>query len=161
LNKKLNLHTLVASFFGIGFLPKMPGTWGSVAAYGAYLLLPASLFSPGLRLLGLAVLLVLCLIAVYFSSVAEKTLGHDNGSIVIDEVCGFFVVVLWFPRSWLIGLYALVLFRVFDIAKPFPVNRAQKLPRGWGVVADDLLAGVYATLLLLIITKIYPSFFGL
>ncbi len=139
----------------------MPGTWGSIAAFGIYLLLPAAWFGTGAIWISGAFLLAFCLLAVYFSSMAEKTLGHDNGSIVIDEVCGFLMVVLWFEHSWLIGLYALVLFRVFDIAKPFPVNRAQKLPRGWGVVADDLLAGIYAALLLFMITKIYPRFFGL
>jgi len=71
------------------------------------------------------------------------------------------VATLFLPQSWLIGLYALVLFRVFDIAKPFPVNRAQKLPAGWGVVMDDLLAGVYANLSLRLLILIYPSFFGL
>jgi phosphatidylglycerophosphatase A len=80
---------------------------------------------------------------------------------VIDEVCGYFVAVMFLPKSLLIGVYAFVLFRVFDIAKPFPISRSQNLPKGWGVVVDDILAGFYANVLTQIIIKIYPKFFGL
>lgn len=159
--KKLNLHTFLATFFGIGFMPKMPGTWGSLAAYGFYLLLPAAWFMGYNLLLSLPLFLLFCLFSVFVSGKAEATLGHDSGHIVIDEVCGYFVSVMWLPHSWLIGLYGFILFRVFDIAKPFPINRSQRLPRGWGVVADDILAGIYASVLLLILLKIYPKFFGL
>ena len=159
--KKLNAITFLASFLGIGFMPFMPGTWGSLAAYGLYLLIPAAwLIGSGLWI-SLPVFLLICLFSVYISSKAEKTLGQDNGSIVIDEVCGFYLAVLFLPKSWLIGFYGFVLFRVFDIAKPFPVNRSQKLPRGWGVVTDDLIAGIYANLMLQLLTRIYPKFFGL
>lgn len=161
MSKKLNPHTFLASFLGVGFMPFMPGTWGSLAAFGLYFLVPESwLLGSGLWF-SLPGFLAFCLFAVYVSTQAEKTLGHDNGSIVIDEVCGYYLAVLFLPKSWLIGLYGLVLFRVFDIAKPFPVNRSQKLPRGWGVVIDDLIAGIYANILLQILTKVYPRFFGL
>ena len=161
MSKKLNPITFLASFLGIGFMPFMPGTWGSLAAYGVYFLVPPSwLMGSGLWL-SFPVFMVFCLISVYISSKAEQTLGQDNGSIVIDEVCGFFLAVLFLPKSWLIGLYGFVLFRVFDIAKPFPINRSQKLPRGWGVVIDDLLAGLYANIVLQILTRIYPKFFGI
>lgn len=157
----LDPYTFLASFLGIGFLPGMPGTWGSIAAFGLYLLIPEGAFLGNGLLYSLPVFIAFCLISVYLSTKAEKRLGHDSGHIVIDEVCGYFLSVMFLPQTWLIGIYAFVLFRVFDIAKPFPANRSQNLPRGWGVVIDDLIAGIYANILLQIIIKIYPKFFGL
>lgn len=155
------LNTFIATFFGIGFLPKMPGTWGSLAALGLYLMLPAALFMGKTLLLSIPLLIVLCLVSVYFSGKAEKYLGHDSPHIVIDEVCGYFVAVMFLPHNWLIGVYAFVFFRVFDIAKPYPIGKSQNIPRGWGVVIDDVLAGVLANILTQILIKIYPGFFGL
>jgi phosphatidylglycerophosphatase A len=158
---KPDIHSFLASFFGIGFLPKMPGTWGSVAAFGLYLLLPAAALSGSGLYISIPALLFFCLISVFVSTKAEQKLGHDSPHIVIDEVCGYFVAVMFLPKSLLIGVYAFVLFRVFDIAKPFPISRSQNLPKGWGVVVDDILAGFYANVLTQIIIKIYPKFFGL
>lgn len=158
---KTAISTFIATFFGIGYLPKMPGTWGSIAAFGLYLLIPASAFSGSGLLITLPLFSVFCLLSVFVSSQAELILGHDSSHIVIDEVCGYFLAVMFMPHSWLVGLYALVFFRVFDIAKPFPVGVSQKLPRGWGVVTDDILAGVYANILTQVLIKIYPRFFGL
>jgi len=158
---KLTPFTFLASFFGIGFLPGMPGTWGSLAAFGIYLLLLFWGVALPSLLIGIPLMVGLCLLAVMISTRAEYTLGHDSGHIVIDEVCGYIVSVMLLPQSWLIGLYGFALFRVFDIAKPWPVSVSQKLPRGWGVVIDDLLAGVYANLIMQTLVRIYPKFFGL
>ncbi|MDD2230151.1 MAG: phosphatidylglycerophosphatase A [Candidatus Cloacimonetes bacterium] len=158
---KLNIHTFLASFFGIGFMPIMPGTWGSAAAFGLYLLIPAAAFSGAGLLYTIPMFLAFCLFSVYASTKAELTLGHDAGSIVIDEVCGYFVAVMFLPKTIIIGVYAFIFFRVFDIAKPFPISRSQRLPKGWGVVIDDLLAGLFANVLTQIIIRIYPKFFGL
>lgn len=78
---------------------------------------------------------------------------------MLDELIGYFVATLFLPHNWLVGLYAFILFRVFDIAKPFPIYRSQKLRNGWGVVIDDVLAGIYANVLLQILILIYPKFF--
>ena len=157
---KLSFSTLVASLFGIGFIPFMPGTFGSLAAFGIYMLIPASFWFYG-QYIVMGLLLVLSLAAVFISRAAEKILGEDAGSIVIDELLGYFVATLFLPHNWLIGLYAFILFRVFDIAKPFPIYRSQRISGGWGVVIDDLIAGLYANLLIQILIRIYPSFFGL
>lgn len=157
---KIDLYSFLASFFGIGFLAKMPGTWGSLAAFGIYFLLPLGLFTGSALYFSLPLLLLFSLLAVYLSTKAELSLGHDSPHIVIDEVCGYYTAVMFLPQSWLIGLYAFVLFRVFDIAKPWPVNVSQKLPRGWGIVVDDLLAGIYANILIQILIRIFPRFFG-
>jgi len=158
--EKLSFSTLLASLFGIGFIPFMPGTFGSLAAFGIYMLIPASFWFYGQYIL-MGLLLVLSLAAVFISRAAEKILGEDAGSIVIDELLGYFVATLFLPHNWLIGLYAFILFRVFDIAKPFPIYRSQRISGGWGVVIDDLIAGLYANLLIQILIRIYPSFFGL
>lgn len=156
---RLKPINLLASLLGAGYIPFMPGTFGSIAAYGLYLLLPNALYEGMAVWYSLAGLSIISLIAVYISGKAEKDLGTDASQIVIDELCGYFVATLFLPKTWLIGLYALVLFRVFDIAKPYPINRSQKLAGGWGVVADDLLAGIYANVLLQILVRIYPGFF--
>ncbi len=159
--RRLNPVTLIASLLGVGFIPIAPGTFGTLFAAGVYLLLPASLFNGlGWMWLGGALLLVSGA-AVGLSGRAEKSLGHDAPAIVIDEFCGYFVAVLLLPHSWLVALYAFVMFRVFDIAKPFPINVSQRLPGGWGVVIDDLIAGVYANLVIQLIKILKPSFFGL
>lgn len=160
-NDKLKPQNLIASFLGLGYLPKAPGTWGSIGALGLYYLLPASWFELWNLKYYLPGLLLFSLFAVWISGKAEKTLGHDAPSIVIDEVCGFFTAAAYLPKTFLVGIYAFVLFRVFDIAKPFPVNISQRLPRGWGIVLDDILAGIYALILLQIINAIYPKFFGI
>lgn len=158
--KRLTPATFFATVLGVGFIPGAPGTYGTFVVAGIYLLLPKSLFfGTGWYWYGLG-LLVLSLVAVALSSVAEKKLGHDAPPIVIDEVCGYFLSVLLLPKSLLLALYAFVLFRAFDIAKPWPVKVSQRLPRGWGIVADDLLAGVYTNLIIQIMIRIAPRFFG-
>ncbi len=152
---------MIASLFGTGFLPKAPGTWGTVYALALYLVLPSALFAGPARWWFTGALLLFCLFSVWISSLAEKRLGHDAPQIVIDELCGFFVSVLWLPKGILLGLWAFILFRAFDIAKPLVVGWAQKLPKGWGVVADDLAAGLIANLILQGLTRLAPLFFSL
>ncbi len=157
----LNIDTILGSLLGTGFLPFMPGTFGTLFTFGIWLLLPAVAFDPASRLIYGIALALFTLLSVLISSRAEKHLGHDAPQIVIDEMCGFLVSVLFLPHTLMIGIYGVVLFRVFDIVKPFPVSTAQKLPRGWGVVADDLMAGIYAQVLIRVLLHFFPKFFGL
>lgn len=151
----------VATLFGVGHIPLMPGTFGTIVAVAVYIILPEALFYDldWLPYTGLA-LLMLSLIGVFVSSQAEKSYGHDAPVIVIDEFTGYFMAVMLLPRTLWMVIYSFVLFRVFDIGKPFPVNRSQNLPGGWGVMADDLLAGIGTNFLLQILIRIYPGFFG-
>ncbi|MCK9557370.1 MAG: phosphatidylglycerophosphatase A [Candidatus Cloacimonetes bacterium] len=158
---KLDINTVLASFFGIGFIRFAPGSFCSAAVYGLYMILPDSLYRGNWLFLFPIVILVLALLSVRICHNAELILGEDAGSIVLDEVWGYFVATMFLPHTWLIGLYAFILFRVFDIAKPFPIYRSQKLKRGWGVVIDDLLAGIYANIVIQILIRIYPKFFGI
>jgi phosphatidylglycerophosphatase A len=137
----------VATFFGVGLAKPGPGTWGSVAAvllWGAI----AWLFHPtpnGLLLvvfIGVAVSIASGVPAATIA--ARESGGHDPQFVVIDEVAGQWIALLGCPASLKHGLIALILFRLFDITKPFPARQLEKLPEGWGVVCDDVAAGLYA-----------------
>jgi len=79
------------------------------------------------------------------ATIVERESGRtDPGFVVIDEVIGQWIALLGIPFDWRHGLIALVLFRIFDITKPFPVRRLERLPGGWGIVFDDVAAGLYA-----------------
>jgi phosphatidylglycerophosphatase A len=139
---------LIATFFGAGKVPIAPGTAGSAAALGiAWLLHHLHGWSP----LDFAVLgLLLTAPAIWASGVTARAGGHDDpGHVVIDEVLGLWLSLAGAHtlngKTW---LAAFVLFRVFDIWKPFPVRRLESLPGGTGIVLDDLGAGLYAALVL-------------
>ena len=135
---------LLATWFGSGLLPKAPGTWGSLAALPCGALL-AWLGGPWLLLV--AALLVLGL-GIWASERASAAMGkHDPGAVVIDEVVGQWLALLPVAETYLFYLPAFVAFRAFDI-KPWPVSWAdQKLPGGWGIMLDDVIAGIYAAIL--------------
>lgn len=137
----------IATFFGAGYGKPGPGTWGSVAA----VLLWAA-FAWGVHptrlilLLALVAATVLATVAgIPAASIAARESGReDPGFVVIDEVIGQWIALLGCPADWKHGLIALILFRLFDITKPFPVRRLEDLPEGWGIVFDDVAAGLYA-----------------
>jgi phosphatidylglycerophosphatase A len=137
----------VATFFGAGLLKPGPGTWGSIAA----VLLWAAFawgFHPTPEVLLLALLAGITLtliVGIPAATITARESGReDPGFVVIDEVAGQWVALLFSPADWRYALIALVLFRLFDIAKPFPIRRLERLPGGWGIVFDDVAAGLYA-----------------
>ena len=137
--------TLVATFFGIGRLKPGPGTWASVVT--VILWAAASwLTPPANRSLAtvLAAVLVTLLGIPAATKVARTTGIKDPQFVVIDEVAGQLVALIAVPLAWKSFLAGLILFRVFDIMKPFPIRRLERLPEGVGIVVDDLGAGVYA-----------------
>jgi phosphatidylglycerophosphatase A len=137
----------VATFFGAGLGKPGPGTWGSVAAVliwaaAAWGLHPLPLTLSLLLLAGVAVALLLGIPA---ATIAAREAGrHDPGFVVIDEVAGQWIALLGSRANWRHALIALILFRLFDITKPFPVRQLERLPEGWGIVFDDVGAGLYA-----------------
>ncbi|MCF7793461.1 MAG: phosphatidylglycerophosphatase A [Candidatus Cloacimonetes bacterium] len=143
----MNLAIFISTLFGVGYFPKAPGTAGTVVAACIYWLLPISwLVEFPANLIFLISVLVFSLISVFFISKAEEKLGHDSGKIVIDEFLGYMIAVAFLPKTFFMLILSFILFRIFDIFKPEPVNMLQKLPRGWGVLADDLMAGIYSNL---------------
>lgn len=132
-------YFLIATFFGIGKLPLAPGTWASVVA--------APLFYPLIDypVIQGGVLIVIFFLGVFACTRYAKNLAEvDPSSAVIDEVLGMGVAMLAIPKQWPFAVMALILFRVFDIWKPYPIRRIEKLPGGWGIMTDDLVAGIYA-----------------
>lgn len=146
----------VATLFGLGRIPHLPGTAASLAAALLFLaftrlLPPASLLFAHLVWLG-----VLLPVAVGTSSAAVRVWGvHDPSAVVIDEAVGQHLALLPLALpgafEWKMWMTGFILFRAFDIAKPFPLRRVERWPGGWGVVADDLLAGLYAAAVLVLL----------
>lgn len=137
----------VATFFGAGLGKPGPGTWGSVAAlllWAAF----ARILHPtpaALQLVLIAGIILSIALGVPAATVAARESGrHDPGFVVIDEVAGQWIALLGSPADWKHALIALVLFRLFDITKPFPARQLERLPEGWGIVFDDVAAGLYA-----------------
>jgi phosphatidylglycerophosphatase A len=137
------LARFVATLGPVGFAPIAPATAASAVVTLVAWFLPA----PALAVT--AVLLVAgTALAVWTAGVAEQTLGHDAGPIVIDEVIGQSLTLLFVPHRALVYVAAFLLFRLFDIWKPLGAREAQRLPGGWGVVADDVIAGITACIVL-------------
>ncbi len=168
------LTALIVTFFGSGMSPKAPGTMGSlVTAIVAYpmavltdhlfngkesLSLPLHIGQTQgelpINLFFIAAALIVFFAAIPFVKKAMKDTGtEDPGWIVIDEVCGIFMALAFFPTNlivlhpWFLAI-AFGLFRFFDILKPLGIHKMEKLPGAWGVMADDLLGGVYSGILL-------------
>lgn len=139
------LALVIATFFGAGLSPIIPGTAGTLAS------LPlAALLSWALPPWGFAVAtIVIAVTAVLAADRTARLLAHkDPRAVVIDETTGLLVTLLGLPLSWPTLLGGFVLFRVMDVLKPPPARRAERLPGGWGIVTDDLIAGLYANLAL-------------
>jgi len=129
----------IATLGPCGWAPVAPATVGSavVAAIGWFLPVPPLWVT-------LALLAAGTLVAVWVSGVAEAELGHDAHPIVADEAVGQTLALLWVPHHWIAFTLSFLLFRVLDVWKPLGAREVQRLPGGWGIVADDVLAGIYA-----------------
>ena len=135
---------VIATAFGAGYSPIAPGTAGSLI--GLALFWPLQMAPPWAQ--------VAVTVAVYFAGVAAssrlaRNLGRkDPGLAVVDEVVGMWVSLLFLPFTPLTALAAFLLFRALDVFKPWPARQFESLPGGWGIMTDDVMAGVYANLLL-------------
>ena len=131
---------ILSTWFGTGLIPVAPGTFGTLGAIPFIILL----IDLGVLYKSL-ILVIFAAIAVWVSGRAEDLLkDHDPSAVVIDEVAGFFLTMFFLPFSWLTLGLGFILFRFFDILKPYPIKRLERLKRGFGIVMDDLLAGLYA-----------------
>jgi len=137
----------VATFFGAGYGKPGPGTWGSVAAVLVWAAFAFTLH-PSTLTLTLALTLAIAVataIGVPASTIVARESGREDPQfVVIDEVAGQWIALLACPIDWYHPLIAVVLFRLFDITKPFPARQLESLPGGWGIVFDDVAAGLYA-----------------
>lgn len=170
----LDYISLAITTVGVGFIPLAPGTWGSMVAVAFYALLAntfsAYRFAPGssgsefmiatIHAVILIAFLLFILLGVWAAGRATELLGNsDPSQAVVDEVMGQLIVFLFIPftTSWVLIGAGFVLFRLFDIWKPYPIDYLQVLPSGIGVCADDILAGVYAGVCLSVIYAISLS----
>jgi phosphatidylglycerophosphatase A len=144
---------LFATGFGVGYSPIAPGTLGTLLAIPVYYFLSA-IPSPIYEI----TLIGFFFLSVWISENAEIFFGKkDDQRIVIDEMMGFLITMLWVPKTVRFIIIGFFLFRLFDILKPFPIRQLEKrLKGGYGVVLDDVIAGVYANIILHLIERVYP-----
>lgn len=133
----------IATCFGVGYVPFAPGTFGSLAGCGLWFVLPAS------AMVQAAVIVVTFAVGAWASGVAERHFqATDPGPAVVDEVMGMLVTLFMNGTSWIAIGGGFLLFRFFDVIKPYPADRLERLPGGVGIMADDFMAAVYANLAL-------------
>ncbi|MBD3170596.1 MAG: phosphatidylglycerophosphatase A [candidate division Zixibacteria bacterium] len=149
------LTVLTATFFYTGYLPKAPGTWGALATViAAYFLFPQNLW------LQVIITAAVFLIGVPASKRAEEIYGKDGGPIVIDETAGMLTTLIAVPKTIPFYVIAFFAFRFFDIVKPYPGRKSEGVSNGWGVMLDDIIAGLYGLIVMHIIILIYTNFYA-
>ena len=161
------MKRLLASCFGLGRLPIAPGTWGSLPPAIIFALLCILGIQPAIVASVMAVLAlagsVVCLKCA--PAVVAETGNADPAEVVADEFAGqaitlipagFFIAeTAPIGQVWGIALLGFILFRLFDIVKPWPIRKLEKLPGGWGILADDLLAGLYAAIFMILLFQFF------
>jgi phosphatidylglycerophosphatase A len=139
---------LLATGFGVGYSPVAPGTAGTLVAIPIFLVLSSIPF-PLYEL----TILTFFFFASWISDQAQRYFGKkDDPKIVIDEIMGFLITMLWIPKTTLFIILGFLLFRFFDIVKPPPIRLLERARGGFGVVLDDVMAGIYANIILQIIS---------
>lgn len=140
----MNIHKVVATSLGIGYMGKGGGTVAAAVCAVLWLCIVTSGYDP----LVFIVTAIVTVLGIWSSGEVEQFWGKDSSRVVIDEVAGMCVSLLFIPVTPGYVVAAFVLFRFFDIVKPFYIRRTEKLPKGWGVMLDDVVAGIYANILL-------------
>lgn len=151
---RAKLIKFLASGLYSGYSPTFPGTTGTLPA------LALAWFWIGQDNSAMIITTILMTgLSVWLATEAEALFGHDAKKIVIDEWAGMFIALLFLPYNWKCYLLAFVAFRIFDVIKILGAAQAEKLPRGWGVTADDVVAGIQANLFSLAMIYFFPTFF--
>jgi phosphatidylglycerophosphatase A len=105
-------------------------------------------------------MLALLAVGIWSAGVTGREMGdEDPGPVVIDEVVGMLITLLWIPVNVTGAVLGFLLFRVFDIIKPFPARQCERLPGGWGVMLDDVMAGIYGQIAMRIAVALLPTWF--
>jgi len=158
--KPTDYLALSIATWGVGYLPLAPGTFGSLVSVGMFLLLARAAVGIPLVAAVVAVILAVTFAGIWAGTRIEQLSGRkDPGKVVVDEVAGQLIAL--FPLTlfaqWSTGavILSFILFRFFDIVKPYPANRLQELDGGVGIMFDDLVAGVYAAIIVSIVLRIF------
>lgn len=149
-------HEMIATGLGVGHFPYGPGTMGALLAILIWYPITTMANHTTWFLITLALILAFTLLGAWSSTVAERYWGEDPSRVVIDEVVGQWITLLAVPAvfSWWHVLAAFVLFRFFDIVKPLGVQKMENFKSGWGIMADDILAGCYGAILIYLLNII-------
>ena len=149
------LAVFLASAGYAGFVPFAPGTVGSAVGLGLYALIR---WTHAPLAAELAVIGVLLAVGVWAAGVAERHLGiEDPGPVVIDEVAGMLISLVLTGAGWSAAIAGFLFFRLFDIVKPYPASRLERLGGGLGIMADDVMAAIYANLALQVLLRLAPG----
>lgn len=143
------IYKTIATFFGAGYAPVAPGTVGAI--FAAFLIWLWQTLDPSLSYYGwpLLIVTILCtFLGAYATDQLEAEWGKDPSKVVMDEAIGIWISILFIPVNLYYLLAGLILFRIFDIWKPLGIRKLESIKGGWGVMLDDVLAGVYANLIL-------------
>ena len=148
------LAVLFATVAYCGYFPIAPGTVGSAAGLGVYFLVWWTQ-SP---ILEVGLIAFIFAAGTWAATHAERYFGGiDPGPVVVDEVLGMLVTLAFIPVGWSAALAGFFIFRVFDVIKPYPANRLEKFHGGFGIMADDAMAGIYANLVLRLVIWLLPA----
>ncbi|MDA0194390.1 MAG: phosphatidylglycerophosphatase A [Bacteroidetes bacterium] len=154
----LGIYRFIAAGFGAGYSPFAPGTAGAVMGLALLAVwqhfVPANYFPDHYFIPLVVVTLIFNFVGVYVTDKVEPAWGSDPSRVVIDEIVGMWIAILWIPPNWTNWLIAFALFRFFDIAKPLGIRKLEEIKGGWGVMLDDVLAGIYANLVLQVIIRL-------
>ena len=142
------LPKLISTFFYVGYFPLIPGTAGSLAGVFVYLLIKNNIAAHILVLCGLLILGLLV-----SGRVEEVSKSKDPSFIVIDEVCGMLLALLFLPHDIKFVIIAFIIFRILDTLKPWPVGRIERLKGGLGIMGDDIAAGIYTNIVLQVVVR--------
>lgn len=146
-------HKLIATSLGAGFSPFAPGTAGALVAVMVWYLCSLCMDYCALQCTLVGLIVVFTILGVWSATISERYWGEDPSKVVIDETVGEWIALLAVPAGghWAYVVAAFLLFRFFDILKPFGVRSMEKLKGGYGIMADDILSGVYAAAVMLIV----------
>ena len=147
--RKSQASWMLATFFGVGYLRPGPGTYASAITVLLWWALSRFIASAWLIPAAVIASVAITLLGILPSTIVARESGQkDPGFVVIDEVAGQMIALIGVPLAWKYLLASFILFRGFDILKPFPLRRLERLPEGIGIMMDDVGAGVYALILL-------------
>ncbi|MES2647879.1 MAG: phosphatidylglycerophosphatase A [Bacteroidota bacterium] len=149
------LPQTIASVFGIGYIPKGGGTVAALLYCIVWYFLPATYSQSFWQMI---ITISIISVGIWCGNIVDQIWGKDSSKVVIDEVAGMSIALLFVPHNVYYVLISLLAFRFFDILKPFGVRRMENYPKGWGVMADDVLAGIYALITSFIIIFLLEHF---
>ena len=145
------IKKIIGSGFYSGYAPFAPGTFGSIIAFLIFLI-------PGFEKTYIIIpaILLAIVIGIPVGNYFEELYGKDPGIFTLDEFIGTWITFLFVPKNWIVLLFGFILWRIFDITKPFPAKKAEELKGGVGIILDDVISGVYS----LIIIHIFITLFN-